>query len=122
MSPSPVVYISPPSVLSPPPISIASRDPCARGFVGLARSLARLAGGFVACYPRWSWFRLDVVGRADVPRRALCNWQDSCSCYRMDSCRASCSLVEDLCPSQIMISSLEARVAQFWSALRGWGT
>uniref|UniRef100_A0A8R1IAK9 Uncharacterized protein n=1 Tax=Caenorhabditis japonica TaxID=281687 RepID=A0A8R1IAK9_CAEJA len=80
-------------------------DPCAHGFVGLARSLARLAGGFVARCPRWFWIRRDVVGRADVPRRAPCDWQDSCSCFWMDSCRASCSLVEDFCPVAELITS-----------------
>uniref|UniRef100_A0A8R1DQE8 Uncharacterized protein n=1 Tax=Caenorhabditis japonica TaxID=281687 RepID=A0A8R1DQE8_CAEJA len=92
-------------LLSPPPISIASRDPGAHGFVGLARSLARLAGGFVARCPRWFWIRRDVVGRADVPRRVPCDWQDSCSCFWMDSCRASCSLVEDFCPVAELITS-----------------
>uniref|UniRef100_A0A8R1INU5 DUF5641 domain-containing protein n=1 Tax=Caenorhabditis japonica TaxID=281687 RepID=A0A8R1INU5_CAEJA len=80
-------------------------DPRAHGFVGLARSLARLAGGFVARCPRWFWIRRDVVGRADVPRRAPCDWQDSCSCFWMDSCRACCSLVEDFCPVAELITS-----------------
>uniref|UniRef100_A0A8R1EMC8 Uncharacterized protein n=1 Tax=Caenorhabditis japonica TaxID=281687 RepID=A0A8R1EMC8_CAEJA len=80
-------------------------DPRAHGFVGLARSLARLAGGFVARCPRWFWIRRDVVGRADVPRRAPCDWQDSCSCFWMDSCRASSSLVEDFCPVAELITS-----------------
>uniref|UniRef100_A0A8R1IF28 Secreted protein n=1 Tax=Caenorhabditis japonica TaxID=281687 RepID=A0A8R1IF28_CAEJA len=89
--------VSPSAVSLAAPISIASRDPRAHGLVGLARSLARLAGGSWHAVPAgYGPVEMSSAGQL-LPRRRFA------------------------APLQNR-SPLRVRVALSWSALRGWTT